>query len=271
MFSYSGLTGRIISAAITVFLSIIALLCVLPFIHVIAKTLSGPGPVQAGWVGLVPAEFTIDAYRWALGDSRLWGSFINSFIRLALGVSLNMAITVLAAFPLSFEKRRFPGRTVYAWFFLIIILFEPGILPNFVLLNEIGLTGTIWALILPRGVQALHIFLLLIFFRGIPSEIIEATWIDGASHFRCLMQVMLPLVIPALATLALYSILFHWNSWLDGFLYLKDTRQYPLQTFLYARGLPLVYIVISIIPLVVLFPFLQRHMNRAFMLGAVKG
>ncbi|GHU03891.1 ABC transporter permease [Spirochaetia bacterium] len=275
------------------FLTAWFVICVLPFIHIIAVSFSGRGPADANFVGLWPLEPTTENYVRALNDEYIVQPFFNSIKRVILGVCFNMLITVITAYPLCKEKKDFPGRSVYTWFFIFTMLFSGGLIPSYLLMRNLGLLGNMWALILPGTVPIFNILVLLNFFRQLPKEIEEAAIIDGASQAQVLVRIFLPLSAPCLATLVLFSAIGHWNAWFDGMIYMRSPEQYPLTTYLQViqtrltkinsysdaqkmeriarRSLLMSYITISMLPIMFVYPFLQRHIKKGLVLGSVKG
>lgn len=282
-----------------VVLSLTALLCVMPFLHIVAVSFSSSADVSAGRVVLWPVGFTLASYRAVLDRSEFWQAMLVSVMRVALGVSLSMLLTMLAAYPLSKSRRHFRRRGLYVWVIFITMLFNGGLIPTYMLVYQLGLLDTIWALVLPPpfGVPVFNILILLNFFRTIPSEMEEAATMDGAGHWRTLFQIYLPMSLPAMATLTLFVAVAHWNSWFDGMIFMQNPAKYPLQTFLrtvvtmpdvsYMRNLTIedarqlaeisdrtaksAQIFIAAIPILCVYPFLQRYFIKGIVLGSVKG
>jgi putative aldouronate transport system permease protein len=275
------------------FLTAYLVVCILPFIHILAVSFSARGPADANLVGLWPKQATLENYKMAFNDQYIMLPFFNSIKRVVLGVTCNMLITILTAFPLYKEKKDFPGRSIYTWFFLFTMLFSGGLIPSYILMRNLGLMGNIWALILPSTVPIFNILVLLNFFRQLPKEIEEAAIIDGASQFNVMSKIFLPLSMPCLATLVLFCAIGHWNAWFDGMIYMRNPEEYPLTTYLRVtltrlsvvnsysdaqkmekiarRALIMSYITISMIPIMFVYPFLQRYIKKGLVLGSVKG
>ena len=226
-----------------------------------------------------------------------WQAMLVSVQRLGLGVSVNMVLTVLAAYPLSKEARQFPRRTFYVWVMFVTMLFSGGLIPTYMVVRQLGLIDSIWALILPAGVPVWNVLILLNFFRRLPVELEESAALDGAGHWTILWQIYIPTSLAALATLVLFAAVTHWNAWFDGMIYMRSLEKYPLQTFLrsiiavkdmtslrsmtlqeardYAtisdRTLRSAQILLGALPILLLYPFLQRYFVKGIVIGSVKG
>lgn len=275
-------------------LSLLALACILPMIHVVALSFSNNAVVSAGWVTLWPIRFTTTSYRYVIEKPLFWSSFTVSLKRVFLGLLINSALTVMAAYALSKEATEFKARTLYAWLFFITMLFGGGLIPTYLVVSKTGLINTIWALVIPGAVPIFNVILLLNFFRAIPKDLSDAACIDGAGHVRILYSIYLPVSLPALATISLYIIVGHWNSWFDGMIYMDRPETQPLQTYLRSiliqkdlaqltmaewrnmneisnRTIKAAQIFLAAIPVLCVYPFLQRYFVKGIMIGSVKG
>jgi putative aldouronate transport system permease protein len=283
---------RIFYIANLLFLILLSLSCILPLIHVFAVSLSGNAAASANLVGLWPIDFTWDAYEKTVGNENFVNSLWVSAKRTLLGTGVGMLLIFMAAYALSKDDEKFPGRTAYTWFFVFTMLFNGGLVPNFILVVNLGLMNSIWALILPHAVNVWLMILMLNFFRNIPKELEEAAVMDGASQVRILFHIYLPLSLPAVATLSLFTMVFHWNSWFDGILYVNDNTKYPLATFLQTvivqqdlsqlsldpedlenlsqRTVKSAQIFIGALPILLVYPFLQKYFVKGIVMGAVK-
>jgi len=258
-------------------LLLLAILCVMPLVHILAVSLSDRSAVAAGFVGLWPIRFTTVAYRAVLGDRVLYDAFVISVKRTLLGVALDMALTILTAYPLSKTAGEFRGRDLFMWIVLFAMLFGGGLIPWFLVIRGLGLLNTVWALVLPNALPLWNVILLMNFFREVPKELDEAAMIDGASHWRRLEAVYLPFSSAALATLTLFAAVNHWNAWFDGMVLMWDAGKYPLQTFVRAarmqggRAQNAARIMIATLPILLVYPFVQRWFVTGIRLGAIKG
>lgn len=284
---------RMFIAGNIVFLTALSLLCLLPVIHVLAVSFSSSMAVNAGTVGLKPVDFSLKAYEFVLQKEAFAKSFAKSVQRVLLGASLNMTMIVLAAYPLSKEAGALRYRTVYAWFFVLTILFNGGLVPSYLTVKMTGLLDTIWVLLIPTAVPVFSVVLLLNFFRGLPKELEEAAFIDGAGHLTTLLRIYIPLSMPAMAALSLFSVVMHWNSWFDGLIYMNRSENYPLQSYLQTfiiqqdmnavtekevalmkelsdRSIKSAQIFLAMLPILFLYPFLQKYFMQGIVLGSVK-
>ncbi|SFT26718.1 putative aldouronate transport system permease protein [Paenibacillus sp. BC26] len=201
---YQLTTGRkLFQAANYIFLIGLSILCILPLIHVFAISLSDKTAAAAGDVVLWPVNFTLQSYEYVLHKPEFSKSFIVTLERVGLGTLINMFLTILLAYPLSKEVRTFKYRTVYAWCFVLTILFSGGLIPSYIVVSKTHLMDTIWALVIPGAVPVFNVILLLNFFRGLPKELEEAAFVDGARAWTVLWRVFVPLSMPALATIML--------------------------------------------------------------------
>ncbi|KRE71360.1 carbohydrate ABC transporter permease [Paenibacillus sp. Soil750] len=276
-----------------VFLISLSVLCILPLIHLLAMSLSSNNAVATGSVTFWPIEFTWKSYEFILEKPEFMTSFIISIKRVVLGVIVNMVLTILVAYPLSKEAASFKGRTVYVWIFVFTMLFSGGIIPLYMTMRSLGLLDTIWALILTHAVPVYNVVILLNFFRALPKELEEAALMDGAGQWRILWNIYIPLSTPSLATLTLFATVSHWNSWFDGILFMNTPSHYPLQSYLYTvvvgldtliksntdlevlalisdRTARAAQIFLGALPILVIYPFLQRYFTKGIILGSVK-
>ncbi|MFD0674141.1 carbohydrate ABC transporter permease [Cohnella sp. GCM10027633] len=275
------------------FLITLSLLCILPLLNVFMISLSSKPAVTAGLVSFWPVGFTLDSYSFVLHKPEFFHAFGVSIERVLLGVSLNMLLTVLIAYPLSKETDKFMGRTKYVWFFVFTMLFSGGLIPSYLIVNKLHLTDSIWALVLPGAVPIFNVILLLNFFRSLPKELEEAAFIDGAGHWRVLWRIFVPLSKPSLATITLFVIVGHWNSWFDGLIYMNNSDGYPLSSYLQTVVVKLdasimqsvdveklanisnetnkaAQIFLASLPVLLVYPFLQRFFISGIVMGSVK-
>jgi putative aldouronate transport system permease protein len=279
-------------------LTVAALLCVLPVVHILALSFSAKIPAGSGLVSLWPVQPTTDAYKILLDTPAFWRSAAVTIRRLLLGVPLSMLFTILIAYPLSLETRDFSARPVFLIYFVITMFVSGGLIPGYLLVKELGLLNSIWALVLP-GLGGLgNALLLLNFFRGLPRELSESVFIDGGGHFSVLFKIFLPISKPSLATILLFTILGHWNAWFDGIIYMDNPQNYPLQSYMQVmlssvnfltsmevinpehmkmlanisdKTVSSAQIFLGALPIILIYPFLQKYFAKGIIIGSVKG
>lgn len=279
-----------------VILTITAACCLLPFINLLAVSFSESSAVAAGNVTFWPVGFTLDSYKFVASSDKFLRAFVISIIRVILGVAVNMLMMVITAYPLSRDNKQLAGRNIYAWFFVITMLVGGGLIPTYLVIVKTGLINSIWALILPGALPVYNMVILLNFFRELPKELEEAARIDGASFWSVLWKIILPVSKPALATVGLFCIVSHWNSWFDGLIYMNTPRMYPLQSYLqtmimnpeqmlqaagsdYTKLLAMVnartsraaQLFLGALPILCVYPFLQKYFTTGLVMGSVKG
>jgi putative aldouronate transport system permease protein len=287
------MVDRVFMIAVYVLLTTFLLAVLLPLLYILASSFSSPLAVSSGRVSFWPIDFTLEGYERALGDSTIVTGFANSLFYTAAGTFVSLALTVAIAYPLS--RKDFWGRGGITLGVIFTMLFAGGIIPTYLVVQQLGLLDTRWALILPQAVGVWQVIIAVVFFRSsIPDELYEAAQLDGASDLRFLWTIVLPLSKPLLAVVALMYAIYQWNSYFDALLYLRDPSLYPLQLVLrnvlilnqatpgmdaaaqierqqLADLLKYSLIVISTVPVMILYPFVARYFNKGIMLGAVKG
>lgn len=288
-------TGRKVFRVVNVIvLILLALICLLPFVNVIAISFSDSFYVDSNQVYFWPKGWTTSAYTYILTRASFWSSFRTSILRVLLGGSLNLFFIILTAYPLSKSNDKLHFRNMYTWYFFITMLVSGGMIPNYLLIAKLGLRDSIWSLVLPGALPVFNLVLMLNFFRQVPTALEEAALIDGAGHLRTLVQIYLPVSLPAIATITLFCIVSHWNAWFDGMIYITSPSKVPMQTYLrsvlidmnmadmsaddyelYAtlanRTVKCSQIIVATIPILCVYPFLQRYFVSGIVLGSVKG
>jgi putative aldouronate transport system permease protein len=275
------------------FLFIVAFLCIAPVIHVWALSLSASGEAASGSVYLWPVKLNFNSYEYILKNNEFFDSLLVTFKRATLGTLISLSLVVLTAYPLSKENQVFRFRTLYAWYFVFTILFHGSFIPWYLVIHWTGIMDTIWALVLPGAVQVFNVILLLNFFRNLPKELEESAFMDGAGHLTTLIRIYLPLSLPALATLMLLTIVWHWNTWFDGLVLMNVPQNYPLSTYLQTiivqgdfsylnskdvermaemsdRTVKASQIFLGALPIILIYPFLQKYFIKGLVMGSVK-
>lgn len=284
--------SHIFDVIIHVVLIIVGLLCLLPFLHVVAKSFSSNGAVISQRVFFLPVEFSVDGYAMVLQDPSMMRSLWITVLVTVAFTALGMILSILAAYPLT--KKGLKGRTFFAFLYMFTMYFGGGLIPDYLLMNDLKLLNTVWSLILPLSFSAYNIIILRSFMQSsIPDSLEEAAFLDGASYWGVLFKVVLPLSTPVLATLCLFFAVGRWNAYADALYYISTSKLYPLQLKLYylmgmasdaatlAEGGSTTYVTGEVIkatcvmfatlPIIILYPFLQRYFVTGIMIGAVKG
>jgi putative aldouronate transport system permease protein len=269
------------------------ILSLLHLINIVAISFSNNAIASGGLVTFYPLGFNIESYKNILKESSFFNAFRISVIRVVLNTSLVFITTVLAAYPLSKEDKEFKARKIYIWIIVFTMMFGPALIPWYMTIKDLHLMGTIWALVLPGAVSQFLIILVINFFRSIPKAIDECASIDGAGPWCKLFRIYLPLSTPVLATMTLFLIVWNWNSFFDGLILMSNTNQYPLQTYIQQlvavvnptlmspdkthelfkvseRTLNAAKITITMLPILIIYPMLQKHFIKGIMLGSVK-
>ncbi len=274
-------------------LTIVMLVSLFPLLHILALSLSANAAAQAGRVTVFPVDFSLQSYAYILGKPEFFDAFGVSLMRVALGTAVSVSLVILSAYAMSQSDERFHGRRLYVWLFMICMVFNGGLIPTFLVVKATGVYNTIWALVLPQAVQIFNIILMQNFFRGLPSGLSESAFMDGANHFQVLCRICLPVSLPSLATVGLFTIVGHWNSWFDGMIFIANPARYPLQTYLRnviqsvdlasidlhsaaalnevsRKTLTSAQIFVAIIPILVIYPLLYKYFITGMTLGSIK-
>lgn len=274
----------------------ISLSCVLPFVNLLAVSLSGTAAVTAGKVAFWPIDFTLSAYEFALKGGRFLKALLNSVVLVIVGTTVNLVMMVLTAYPLSKSKEELLGRNIYMAFFVITMLIGGGLIPSYLVVTRLHLKNTIWALVLPGALPVYNMVILMNFIKGLPKELQESARIDGASEIVVLCKILLPLLKPSLATVGLFCIVGHWNNWFGPVIYMNNTIQYTLSAYmrillvdfesiirnagadykllvaqLNAQTGRAAQLFMGAIPVMLVYPFLQKYFTTGMTVGSVKG
>lgn len=284
--------GRMVIYGIVLFLT---LACLLPLWNIAALSFSAAEEVDANRVGLLPRGATAAAYVKLLTDGQFWRSFLISIERVALALVFNMTLVTLMAYPLAKSRRQFRGRGIYMGLLIFAMLFSGGLIPTYLTIRNLRLLNTIWALVLPGAVPIFNVILLINFFRGIPKSLEEAAMLDGLSPPGVLFRIFIPCAIAPLAAIALFSIVGTWNDFYSGLIYIRTKANYPLMTYIQSlnvdlaaiaktgdlnalkaalavssRNLNAAKIVTATIPLLLIYPLLQKYFISGIVVGSVK-
>ena len=290
---YQTRAYSIFSFCNVIFMGILALTCLLPMIHVLAVSFSDAASAGANKVTFWPMGFNTAAYELVFRNAVFGRSFLISVIRTLVGTVISLLCTILVAYPLSKEKEELWGRNVLRWIFIIPMLINGGIVPGFILIRNLGLINSIWALILPGCVPSMYIVMMMNFFRGINTGLLDSARIDGADEFTILLRIMLPLSGASMATIVLFTMVNYWNEWFGGLIFMSERSMWPLQTLLQQmmksmdmtgfsssditmlsklsdRSFRSAEFIIATVPIMCVYPFMQRFFISGITLGSVK-
>jgi len=271
------------------------LIILLPLLNVFSQALSDPQSVLMGRVRFWPVNFTLDTIILILRNPNISTAYFNTFFYAIVGTIINLAMTVMCAYPLS--RQNFTGRNFFMLFFTFTMMFGGGMIPTYILIRNLGLIDTRWVMLLPGAMAVWNMILARTFFQNtIPKEMYESAELDGASHIKTLLGIVLPLSTPILAVLTLFYAVSHWNSYFDAMLYLRSQKLFNIQLMLrnaisnmntllnqsdnitdleksmaYAEASKYALIVVSMVPVLIIYPFVQRHFIKGIMIGAIKG
>lgn len=263
-----------------------------PIIYVVSSSFSAPSAVMSGQVLLWPVNPTISGYKAVLNNNDILLGFRNSLFYMIVGTLINLILTILAAYPLS--RNDVPGKGYVMFLFTFTMIFNAGMIPNYLLIKSLGLINTRWAMLLPGALSVYNMIVMRTFFMSsIPGELLEASKLDGCTDMQYLVRVVMPLSKPIVAVICMYYAVAHWNAYFNAFLYLSKKELYPLQIFLrnilvsnqvssdmmseFSDNVGLEYIlkyaliVIATIPMLIIYPMVQKHFQKGVMIGAVKG
>ena len=288
-----GTSDKIILGVGYTLLGLFVLAVFVPLVYVVLASFMDPNVLNNQGLSFNFKDWTLDAYRRVLENDMIWRGFANSFFYSAAFTVISVFVTLLAAYPMS--KKEFVGRKFFNIIFVITMFFGGGLVPSYLNIQMLGMRDTIWAMILPGAISAYNVVVFRTFFKGIPDSLAESATIDGAGHFRVLFSIILPLSKALLATFTLFSVVGYWNDYMSALLYLDSESKFPIQLFLrkilnsmrmddiadYSLLTQLqrvntstvqnAAIIITIVPILCVYPFLQKHFAKGVLIGSVKG
>ena len=296
MVTKKGFRGNMGKGLIYLIVFLLGMICLLPLLNILALSFSSSDAAAANIVGFVPVKFTTAAYNKILEDRQFWRSFGISVVRVALQLVLNLVLIVLMAYPLSKSAREFRGRNIYMNLLVFAMLFSGGMIPSYLVVKRLGLINTVWSLVLPGAGPIFSVIMVMNFFMGVPKALEEAAILDGATPIQVLTRVYIPCSKPVIATVALFSIVGSWNDFFGGLIYMTRVANYPLQTYIQSLSVSLedilhsggslstlvnamevskqnlnaAKIVVSVVPLLLIYPVLQKYLITGIVMGSVK-
>jgi ABC-type glycerol-3-phosphate transport system permease component len=282
---------RVFVGVVTFVTALILLFVAYPLVYVLSSSFSNGEAVMAGRVYLWPVDLSLDGYKMVFNDNSVSTGFRNSLVYMAVGTCINMVMTTLLAFPLS--RRKLPGRNLIMFTVAFTMFFSGGLIPTFLIVEKLGMVDTLWAMVVPNAISTFNLIIMRTYFQNsLPEELFESAALDGCGNFRFLLRIALPLSTPILAVLVLYYAVAHWNSYFNALIYLRSSSnislQLALRNILLANqlsgggdsfgemvkiGITVKYavIVVSSMPVIILYPFIQKYFIKGIMVGAIKG
>jgi putative aldouronate transport system permease protein len=284
----AGWNDRVFNVINIVFLSLVVLSVVFPLLYVVSVSLTPYSEVlKNGGFVVFPRSITFESYAAFLNDSLIPRAFGVTFFITIVGTALNLILTAWMAYPLS--KPYLPGRTLLLFLVAFTLLFNGGVVPTYLVVKMTGLVNSVWSMILPSIVWSFNLLIMKTFFENLPRELDEAARIDGAGELRILATIVLPLSMPVMATVGLFYAVGHWNEFFQAIMYINDTDKYPLQVILRnilasammppmdaedvlpSESMQMAAVVLSALPIIVVYPFFQKYFTQGMLLGSVKG
>lgn len=272
-------------------LLLIVYVTLFPFLNVVAQSFSGRAEIEAGQVNLIPKGFNLTTYKLVLHDKTFWTSYRNTIVYTVIATLISIVMTTIFAYVLS--KKRLIGRKFFTSFAIFTMFFNGGLIPNYILIKDLGWTNTIWAMVIPGAISIFNMLIMKSFFEGMPESLEEAAAIDGSSTYGTLFRIVLPLSKPILATMVLFYAVGNWNSWFGAFLYLDKSDMFPVTLYLrnliagatssanagatgaddltqIGANIKAVTMVLTVLPIIMVYPFIQKYFVSGIMLGSVK-
>ncbi|MEO3872133.1 carbohydrate ABC transporter permease [Nonomuraea sp. B12E4] len=282
---------RLFQGVNAVILTGVVIVTLYPFVNIVARSFSDERYILSGQVNLIPRGFNLTTYRIVISDPMFWTNYANTVVYTVVATAVAMTLTTCYAYVLS--KKHLKGRTVLIWVAVFTMIFSGGLIPQYVLVNGLGMTNTIWAIVLPNAISVFNLLVMKTFFENLPNELEEAAAIDGLNTYGILLRIVLPLSKAVIATMVLFYAVSFWNSWFTAFLYLNETELFPVTIYLRnliagatgaesagaitsevsqaAANIQSVAITLTVLPILAVYPFVQRYFVSGVMLGAVKG
>lgn len=283
-----GLEDRLINTFVILVLSVCGAVAVFPMLYVVSISLTPIGEVlRSGGFPIIPREITFEAYERLLKESGMLHALGVTVFVTVVGTALNLLFTVLMAYPLS--RKRLPGRSFFLMMILVTMLFSGGLIPTYLTVKAVGLLDSVWSLILPTLIGSFYVLIVKSFFEQLPEELFESARIDGAQEGRILLQLAIPLSLPVMSTIGLFYAVAHWNEFFQAIMYVTDRKLFPLQVIVReillqsqqplenvenvmpTQTLQMAAVVLASMPIIVVYPFLQKYFTKGMLLGSIKG
>ena len=279
----------LLDVIIYILMGFVLVVILYPFLHVVAISFSSASYIVQGKVGIIPRGWNLDAYNYILSGAQVPRAYLNTILYTTVGTSINLVMTAIMAYPLS--KDHLVGRKVIMKLIIFTMFFSGGVIPTFLVVKGLGMINTMWSLVIPNAIWTMELLILVSFYRSLPISLWESARLDGASEYRILFQIYIPLSKASLASIGLFYFMGHWNSYFLPLIYLNDSKKYPLQLILKdmlisdssnisstvgeskmtSAGIKNATIVITMIPVLIVYPFVQRYFVQGVMIGSIKG
>ncbi|MFV2084093.1 carbohydrate ABC transporter permease [Micromonospora sp. LOL_021] len=282
---------RIFRAVNGIILTGVVIVTLYPFANIIARSLSDEGYIRSGQVNIIPRGFNLDTYRLVMSDSMFWTNYRNTIVYTVTATIISIVLTTCYAYVLS--KKDLKGRGALVGVAVFTMFFSGGLIPNYVLITSLGLKNSIWAIVLPNAINVFNLLVMKAFFESLPTELEEAAAVDGLNTYGILWRIVIPLSKAIIATMVLFYAVSFWNSWFTAFLYMDRSELFPVTVYLRnliagattatstgsssdslaqaAANIQAVTIILTVLPIIMVYPFIQRYFVSGIMLGAVKG
>ncbi len=283
-----SLEDKIFNTFVYSILAVCGLAAIFPLMYVVSVSITPFGEVlRNGGFILFPREITFSAYLKLLTESNIPQAFQVTVFITIVGTAVNLVLTGLMAYPLS--RKNLPGRQIFLLMIVFTLLFNGGLIPTYLTVKEVGLLDTVWAMILPNAVWSFNVLIMKSFFEGLPEELFESARMDGAKEFRILLQIVAPLSVPVILTVGLFYLVGHWNEFFQAIFYVTDRTLFPLQVvvreilmqsqqplenaenMMPTQTMQMASVMIASLPVIVVYPFIQKHFTKGMLLGSIKG
>lgn len=272
-----------------IFLSLLGLVMLLPFLHVLAGSFSSGNAIIQGKVTIFPVEFNFLNYQAVLNDIAMWKSFGISVFVTVVGTTINLLLTALMAYGLS--KQNLKGRSLLILIVLFTMIFHAPMIPSYLVVKELGMLNTLWSIMIPNAISAFNLIILMSFFQSIPKDLIESAKMDGCGEYRTWWKIVLPLSMPAMTTVGLFYAVGHWNGYFNSLMFIREPNLFPLQVKLRKllvesdaeammqsvelslssiEGIKMAAIMVATLPILFIYPFIQKYFAKGAMLGSIK-
>ena len=287
-----SLGSKIFDVCNIVFMLALIAVTLYPIYHIFVVSISDGHAVMRGEVNFWPVGINLNTYRLILQDPAILHSYGNTLLYTSVGTAINLLFTIICAYPLS--KKEFYGRSFFTILIVITMFFSGGLIPSYLLIQKLNLINTIWALVLPGAISAWNMIIVRTFFQGLPSELFESARIDGSNEFGILFKIVLPLSVPVITTIGMFYAVGHWNSFFPALIYLDEKTKYPVQIILRSMviegnmseqsqslsgefasitstNIKYAVIIVVIVPILLIYPFIQKYFVKGVMVGSLKG